>query len=177
MQLLLSHSGLRPGIASWTNYEGLNNFNIFQACRGLRAKHGVTHWWGLQGILNHAALCSAVQNDDKTNPLRDTPHPDLPQVGEGAKSNPGAGDSVSNLDYSGGRKTHRFPPPYGLGSLSLTHRPTENPIGVTHWQELQGILNHVTLCCAVQKDKKKETFTGNSPSRPSQISGRSLLSL
>ena len=30
------------------------------------------------------------------------------------------GDSVSNLDYSGGRKTHRFPPPYGLGSLSLT---------------------------------------------------------
>ena len=31
-----------------------------------------------------------------------------------------AGDSVSNLDYSGGRKTHRFPPPYGLGSLSLT---------------------------------------------------------
>ena len=41
------------------------------------------------------------------------------------------GDSVSNLDYSGGRKTHRFPPPYGLGSLSLTHRPTENPTGVT----------------------------------------------
>ena len=36
-----------------------------------------------------------------------------------------------NLDYSGGRKTHRFPPPYGLGSLSLTHRPTENPTGVT----------------------------------------------
>ena len=30
------------------------------------------------------------------------------------------GDSGSNLDYSGGRKTHRFPPPYGLGSLSLT---------------------------------------------------------
>ena len=29
-------------------------------------------------------------------------------------------DSGSNLDYSGGRKTHRFPPPYGLGSLSLT---------------------------------------------------------
>ena len=42
-----------------------------------------------------------------------------------------AGDSVSNLDYSGGRKTHRFPPPYGLGSHSLTHRPTENPTGVT----------------------------------------------
>ena len=41
------------------------------------------------------------------------------------------GDSVSNLDYSGGRKTHRFPPPYGLGSLSLTHCPTENPTGVT----------------------------------------------
>ena len=31
-----------------------------------------------------------------------------------------AGDSVLNSDYSGGRKTHRFPPPYGLGSLSLT---------------------------------------------------------
>ena len=42
-----------------------------------------------------------------------------------------AGDSVLNLDYSGGRKTHRFPPPYGLGSLSLTHCPTENPTGVT----------------------------------------------
>ena len=42
-----------------------------------------------------------------------------------------AGDSVSNLDYSGSRKTHRFPPPYGLGSLSLTHRPAENPTGVT----------------------------------------------
>ena len=35
------------------------------------------------------------------------------------------------MDYSGCRKTHRFPPPYGLGSLSLTHRPTENPTGVT----------------------------------------------
>ena len=35
------------------------------------------------------------------------------------------------MDYSGGRKTHRFPPPYGLGSLSLTHRPTENPTGMT----------------------------------------------
>ena len=35
------------------------------------------------------------------------------------------------MDYSGGRKTHRFPPPYGLGSHSLTHRPTENPTGVT----------------------------------------------
>ena len=32
---------------------------------------------------------------------------------------------------SGGRKTHRFPPPYGLGSHSLTHRPTENPTGMT----------------------------------------------
>ena len=42
-----------------------------------------------------------------------------------------AGDSVLNSDYSGGRKTHRFPPPYGLGSLSLTHRPTENPTGMT----------------------------------------------
>ena len=42
-----------------------------------------------------------------------------------------AGDTGSNLDYSGGRKTHRFPPPYGLGSLSLTHRPTENPTGMT----------------------------------------------
>ena len=56
-----------------------------------------------------------------------------------------AGDSGSNLDYSGGRKTHRFPPPYGLGSHSLTHRPTENPTGMTHWQELQGILNHAPL--------------------------------
>ena len=40
-------------------------------------------------------------------------------------------DSGLHLDYSGGRKTHRFPPPYGLGSHSLTHRPTENPTGVT----------------------------------------------
>ena len=40
-------------------------------------------------------------------------------------------DSGSHLDYSGCRKTHRFPPPYGLGSLSLTHRPTENPTGMT----------------------------------------------
>ena len=28
-------------------------------------------------------------------------------------------------------RTHRFPPPYGLGSHSLTHRPTENPTGMT----------------------------------------------
>ena len=64
------------------------------------------------------------------------------------------GDSGSNLDYSGGRKTHRFPPPYGLGSLSLTHRPTENPTGVTLFVtlNLQGILNHVALCSAVQND-------------------------
>ena len=88
-----------------------------------------------------------------------------------------AGDSGSNLDYSGGRKTHRFPPPYGLGSHSLTHRPTENPTGMTHWRELQGIQNHVTLCYAVQNDEKKETFTGNSPSRPSPSQGRSLLLL
>ena len=40
-------------------------------------------------------------------------------------------DSGSHLDYSGCRKTHRFPPPYGLGSHSLTHRPTENPTGMT----------------------------------------------
>ena len=57
-----------------------------------------------------------------------------------------AGDSVSNLDYSGGRKTHRFPLPYGLGSLSLTHRPTENPTGVTPKRGLQGILNHAPHC-------------------------------
>ena len=44
----------------------------------------------------------------------------------------GAGDSGTNSDYSGGLKTHRFPPPYGLGSLSLTHRPAENPTGMTH---------------------------------------------
>ena len=44
----------------------------------------------------------------------------------------GAGDSGANLDYSGGLKIHRFPPPYGLGSLSLTHRPAENPTGMTH---------------------------------------------
>ena len=25
-------------------------------------------------------------------------------------------------------------PPNGLGSHSLTHRPTENPTGVTHWR-------------------------------------------
>ena len=53
------------------------------------------------------------------------------QVGEGEESNPSAGDTGSNLDYSGGRKTHHFPPPYGLGSHSLTHRPTENPTGMT----------------------------------------------
>ena len=46
------------------------------------------------------------------------------------------GDTGLNLDYSGGRKTHRFPPPYGLGSLPLTHRPTENPTGVTHFSFL-----------------------------------------
>ena len=44
-------------------------------------------------------------------------------------------DSGSYLDYSGCQKTHRFPPPYGLGSLSLTHRPTENPTGMTEKEE------------------------------------------
>ena len=40
------------------------------------------------------------------------------------------------MDYSGCRKTHRFPPPYGLGSHSLTQRPTENPTGMTKKQPL-----------------------------------------
>ena len=44
---------------------------------------GMTHWRGLQGILSHVPPCSAVQNDDNIKPLRDTPHPDLPQSGEG----------------------------------------------------------------------------------------------
>ena len=39
---------------------------------------------GLQEILNLAPPCSAVQNDAlKVKPLRETPHPALPQVGEG----------------------------------------------------------------------------------------------
>ena len=59
------------------------------------------------------------------------PIPAFPNQGKENKSHPCERDSGSNLDYSGGRKTHRFPPPYGLGSLSLTHRPTENPTGVT----------------------------------------------
>ena len=88
-----------------------------------------------------------------------------------------AGDSGSNLDYSGGRKTHRFPPSYGLGSLSLTHRPTENPTGVTHWQGVQGILNHAPLCSAIQNDDMVESLAGHSPSRPSPIRGRSIMSL
>ena len=112
--------------------------------------------------------CQA-RSDDKTNPLRETPHPDLPQSGEGAQSYPSAGDSVSNLDYSGGRKTHRFPPPNGLGSLSLTHRHTENPTGVTHflfvipgcapeshsWTDCEGRNN--------LKPSKLEGDTGSSP--------------
>ena len=65
------------------------------------------------------------------------------------------GGTSADLDYSGGRKTHRFPPPYGLGSHSLTHRPTENPTGMTHWRGLQGILNHAPLCSAVQNDALK----------------------
>ena len=41
---------------------------------------GVTHWRDLQGILKQ------VQNNAmEVNPLRDTPHPSLPQSGEGAK--------------------------------------------------------------------------------------------
>ena len=59
---------------------------------------------------------------------------------------------MSNLDYPGSRKTHRFPPPYGLGSLSLTHRPAENPTGVTMMLVSQGILNHAPPCSAVQND-------------------------
>ena len=46
---------------------------------------------------------------------------------------------IWNLDYSGYRKTHCFPPPYGLGSHSLTHRPTENPTG--------GTKKKLGLCC------------------------------
>ena len=61
-----------------------------------------------------------------------------------------AGDAVSNLDYSGGRKTHRFPPPYGLGSLSLTHRPTENPTGMT---PKQGFAGDSESRSAVQNDE------------------------
>ena len=84
-------------------------------------------------------------------------------------------DSGSHLDYSGGRKTHRFPPPNGLGSHSLTHRPTENPTGMTHWLGLQGILNHAPLCSAVQNDDKKP-LTGHTPSLPSPSRGRSIFS-
>ena len=76
------------------------------------------------------------------------------------------------MDYSGGRKTHRFPPPYGLGSLSLTHRPTENPTGMTHRQELQGIQNHAPLCSAVQNDDNIKPLRDHSPSQPSPIRGR-----
>ena len=35
---------------------------------------------------------------------------------------------VDVLDYSGCRKVLSFPTPYGLGSLLLTRRPTENPL-------------------------------------------------
>ncbi len=59
--------------------------------------------------------------------------------------NPSAGDSGSNLDYSGGRKTHRFPPPYGLASHSLTHRPIENQTEMTHWRELLPFFRHSEL--------------------------------
>ena len=46
---------------------------------------GVTHWRELQGILNHAPL---FRMTTKIKPLRDTPHPGLPQVGEGAFCHP-----------------------------------------------------------------------------------------
>ena len=35
---------------------------------------------------------------------------------------------IAVLDYSGCRKVLGFPTPCGLGSLSLTRRPTENPL-------------------------------------------------
>ena len=62
---------------------------------------------------------------------------------------PSEGDSVSNLDYSGGRKTHRFPPPYGLGLLSFTHR--------------------------LQPEWRKKALTGHSPSQHFPSRGRSKI--
>ena len=38
-------------------------------------------------------------------------------------------------------------------SLSLTHRPAENPTGVTMMLVSQGILNHAPPCSAVKNDK------------------------
>ena len=72
---------------------------------------GVMHWRGLQGILNHTPLCSAVQNDElKVNPLRDTPHPDLPQVGEGA---------FCRFPLNLGRGFARYPPQLGEHSVGF----------------------------------------------------------
>ena len=61
-------------------------------------------------------------------------------------------DTGSHLDYSGCRKTHRFPPPYGLGSHSLTHRPTENPTGMTKKQPPHSIhLNIQKGICLIKQ--------------------------
>ena len=62
-------------------------------------------------------------------PYGKLPIPAFHKQGKG-KSHSSEVGSGSNLDYSGGRKTHRFPPPNGFGSLSLTHHPNENPTGM-----------------------------------------------
>ena len=88
---------------------------------GGRKTHRFPPPYGLGSLsLTHRPTENPTGVTKRNNPLRETPHPGLPQSGEGDEPHPSAGDSGSNLDYSGGRKAHRFPPPYGLGSLSLT---------------------------------------------------------
>ena len=79
---------------------------------------GVTHWRLMRGtpcqlcIQAHSSslrcggsLCKA-RSDDKVNPLRETPHPCLPQSGEGA---------FCRFPLNFGREFARYPPQLGEG--------------------------------------------------------------
>ena len=127
---------------------------------------GVTNWRGLQGILNHAPPCSAVQNDAlKVKPLRDTPHPDLPQSGEGVFKDslpysgrvrvgsdwffviPGSDpESHSLTDYEGRnnfktlytRRGYRISSAYRLTRPHFVAAVRFVKSGMTHWRLVKG---------------------------------------
>ena len=78
----------------WTDVRGRNYFKIDS--KGIPDQ---VRYDALAGVAGDSESRSAVQNDDKsTPPLRETPHPSLPQSGEGAQSHPSAGDSVSSTE-------------------------------------------------------------------------------
>ena len=121
----------------------------------------MTHWRGLQGILNHAALCSVVQNDAlKVNPLRVTPHPNLPQSGEGVfvgslpnsgRAGVGSGCFLSFRATTRNRIVERIMKDEIILKPSILAGDSGSEAGVTHWQLRKGTPARIWIILEVGK--------------------------